>query len=253
MGFVYFLTSPSKKTYIGQTIRPIEERFKAHQKPSSGCVAIYNAIQYYGWENMKKEWYEVPDEDLNDFEEMLVALLGTLAPGGYNLREGGGNGKLSEIVRVKMSEAKIGEKNNRYGITHTNNTKQKMSEAKIGKTFTNEHRQNLSKAHIGKTLSDDTKKKLCDLRKGEKHHLYGKTHTKEAIKKMSEAHKGANNPISKKVYRYDIEGRYIDDFDSTGEATRSLGKNSNIISKCARGILNSAYGFRWSYDKYEKL
>ncbi|AGE49565.1 GIY-YIG catalytic domain-containing endonuclease [Acanthocystis turfacea Chlorella virus Can0610SP] len=202
---------------------------------------------------MKKEWYEVQDEDLNEFEEMLVALLGTLAPGGYNLREGGGNGKLSEIAKVKMSEAKTGEKNNRYGTTHTNTTKQKMSEAKIGKTFTNEHKKNLSKAHIGKTLSDDTKKKLCDLRKGEKHHLYGKTHTKEAVKKMSEAHKGANNPASKKVYQYDIDGTYIDDFDSTGEATRSLGKNSNIIRKCARGILKSAYGFRWSYDKYKIL
>lgn len=32
MGFLYMLTSPSGKSYIGQTIRPIEERLKEHKK-----------------------------------------------------------------------------------------------------------------------------------------------------------------------------------------------------------------------------
>ena len=32
MGYIYILTSPSGKSYIGQTIRSIEKRFQQHQK-----------------------------------------------------------------------------------------------------------------------------------------------------------------------------------------------------------------------------
>ena len=102
------LTSPNGKIYIGQTIRPIEKRFEEHRtKRMYG--AIYNSIKKYGWENFEKDWYECPDEDLNFDEELLVREMGTLTPGGYNLREGGGNrGKLSEETKQKISEAKIG-------------------------------------------------------------------------------------------------------------------------------------------------
>jgi group I intron endonuclease len=103
MGFIYISTSPSRKSYIGQTIQPIEERFKQHQRPSSKCRAFFGAIKKYGWENFDNHWYEVPDDELNFYEEMLVALMGTLAPDGYNLKEGGGNiGKMSEVVKKKL-------------------------------------------------------------------------------------------------------------------------------------------------------
>lgn len=126
MGFIYRLTSPSGKSYIGQTIRSIEERFKQHQYPDSECVAISRAIQKYGWENIKKEWREVPDDELNFYEEMIVALLGTLSPGGYNLREGGGSrGSLCEDTKQKITMSLIGK-------TRTEETKLKMSESKKG-------------------------------------------------------------------------------------------------------------------------
>ncbi|AGE49163.1 GIY-YIG catalytic domain-containing endonuclease [Acanthocystis turfacea Chlorella virus Br0604L] len=119
MGFIYRLTSPSGKSYIGQTVRSIEERFKQHQQPDSECVAISRAIQKYGWGNMKKEWQEVSDDKLNFYEEMLVALLGTLSPGGYNLREGGGSrGSLCEDTKQKITLSLIGK-------TRTDETKKK--------------------------------------------------------------------------------------------------------------------------------
>lgn len=66
------LTSPSGKSYIGQTVRPIEKRFEEHQLESSNCVAIYRAIQKYGWENFETDWYECPDEELNRHEELMI-------------------------------------------------------------------------------------------------------------------------------------------------------------------------------------
>ncbi|AGE59601.1 GIY-YIG catalytic domain-containing endonuclease [Acanthocystis turfacea Chlorella virus OR0704.3] len=260
MGFIYRLTSPSNKSYIGQTFRPIEKRFKEHQDPDSPCVAISRAIQKHGWDNMKKKWIEIPDEDLNFYEEMLVALLGTLAPGGYNLKEGGGNGKPCEEVRKKISIAQTGK-------TLTDDHKQKLSAANIGKTLSNDHKQKLSAAHTGKTLCDDHKQKISVAISGNKNPFHGKTHTDEVKQKISESltgrtltdehtqnisdsHKGDKNHRSKTVYQYDFKDTYVKSFVSSEDAARSLNKKfSSSISECARGIRKSAYGFKWSFTE----
>jgi group I intron endonuclease len=118
MGFIYILTSPSGKSYIGQTIHRVGKRLSQHQLSSSECMAIRGAIEKYGWKNFVVDWYECPNEDLNFDEELLVREMGTLAPGGYNLKEGGGaHGKMSDISKQKMSESTKGEKNPMYGKT----------------------------------------------------------------------------------------------------------------------------------------
>ena len=270
MGFVYKLTlkKESRKAYIGQTIRDIHERLKEHQLPSSGCRAISAAIQKHGWENFDKEWYEVPDKDLNFYEEMLVALLGTLAPGGYNLMEGGGStGKRSEETKQKMSEAMTGEKNPMYGKTgekafwygkgHTEETRKKMSEAQsgekhpmFGKEHAEESRQKMSEAHSGMMLSEETKQKISKAQTDEKNSMFGKAHTEETKQKMSEAQIGEKNHNSMKVYQYTIDGTFIDSYASCGEAARALGKTYGAsIGKCARGKQPTAYGFKWSQEK----
>ena len=220
------LASPNGKIYIGQTTRPIEKRIEEHRTGKSiSCRALYNAIQYHGWENFEKDWYECPDEDLNFDEELLVREMGTLAPDGYNLKEGGGNGKLCEETKKKIGEAQRGEKNHNYG----------------------------------KTKSDETKRKMSESQRGEKGYMYGKTHTEESKQRMSESRCGEKNPNfgktgekhhnSKRVYQYDLDGNYIGSFGSTEEARRHLGKNEGpTIGKCARGDRKTAYGFKWSFE-----
>lgn len=213
------LTSPSGKSYIGQTIRPIEKRFEEHRNKRKGCVALYNAIKFHGWVNFEKDWYECPDEDLNFDEELLIQEMGTLSPDGYNLREGGGNrGKPSEESKRKMSEARR-----------------------------------------GKTLSEDHKKKMSEVMKGEKNHMYGKNHVIDSIQKMRNAKCGEKNPNfektgekhhnSKRVYQYSLDGIFIDSFGSTREAERHLKKNGTGIRSCALGKNKTAYGFKWSYTE----
>jgi len=275
MGYIYILTSTSGKSYIGQTIRPIHIRLEEHRKGKSiGCRAIYNAIQFYGWDAFDIDWYYCPDEDLNKHEELMVEVFGTLSPGGYNLREGGGsNGKHSEETKQKISESKTGEKNHWYGKTHTEETKQKMSEAQLGekshwygKMHTEEIKQKISEALLGKTASDETKQKMSEAQLGEKHPMWGKHHTDETKQKMSEAQlgkttsdetrqkmseakRGEKNYRSKRVYQYDLDGNFMDSFASCGDANRHLKKNGAGVRKCAREYQETAYGFKWSYDR----
>lgn len=239
MGYIYILTSPSGKSYIGQTIRSIKRRFKEHQTDSSKCVAIYNAIQYHGWENFEKDYYECPDEDLNFDEELLVREMGTLAPGGYNLKEGGDNGKLSD------------------------ETKQKIGDAHRGKYVSEETRTKLSKSNMGEFRTVETKKKQREAQLGEKSHMFGKTgekshlfgkpRSKETKRKIGDASRGEKHVSSKKVYQYDLEGKLLGTFGSTGEAGRYVkGCGVNIganIGACARSKNRNktAYGFKWSY------
>ena len=271
MGYIYILTSPSGKSYIGQTIRSIHKRLEEHETgKSKDCRGIYNAIQKHGWDNFEKDWYYCPDDDLNKHEELMVEVLATLVPGGYNLKEGGGNhGKMSEETKQKMSESKKGEKHPMYGKTcdkccwygktHTEETKQKMSEARLGeknpfygKTHTEETKQKMSESLNGKTHTDDAKQKMSEARLGEKNHMSGKTHTEETKQKMNEATRGDKNHNSKRVYQYDLDGNLLRSFGSTGEAQRYLDKpDGTCIRKCANGVEGNktAYGFKWSYIK----
>lgn len=160
----------------------------------------------------KRDYYECPDEDLNFDEELLVREMGTLSPGGYNLREGGGSrGKLSKETKEKIGDAQRGENGYWYGKKQSEEHKQKNKEANIGRT-----------------------------------------HTKESIQKMVEATLGENNHASKRVYQYDVDGTFINSFGSSEEAARHLkgeGTSGSSIRACARGRrnYNTAHGFKWSY------
>ena len=79
-----------------------------------------------------------------------------------------------------------------------------------------------------------------------------KKSTEKTKEKLSEAKKGDNNPTSKKVYQYTLDGPYIRSFSSGGEAGRYLNKKKDSkISACARcdHQRKSAHGFKWSYEK----
>ena len=55
------------------------------------------------------------------------------------------------------------------------------------------------------------------------------------------------NGMSKIVEKYDLEGNFLERFNSLREAAESIGKDFKNISTCCRGITKSAYGFIWKY------
>jgi len=210
MGYIYNITNMiNGKGYIGQTIRPIQERLREH-RTKSGCRAFYGAIKKHGWKNFKVDWYECPDDELNKHEKWMINLMRTLSPNGYNLKEGGGNcGKMSE------------------------ESKKHMREINLGKTLSDEHKQKIGEANLGKQKSDETKQKSREAKLGENNPMYGKT--------------GEKHHKSIRVYQYTLDGTFIDSFGSTREAARQLEKTVTPIRDCARGKYKIAYNFKWSY------
>jgi group I intron endonuclease len=156
MGYIYCITSPSGKRYIGQTKRHPHKRYKEHTKYYSGCIALLNAIKKYGETSMKMEiLLQINDELLNEYEQKFIIHYNTLEPFGYNIRSGGNSSVFSDDSKNRMRIAKLGEKNHNYG----------------------------------KARSDEAKNAISLAKKGEKHHFYGKTLTVEHKTKLSVAHK----------------------------------------------------------------
>lgn len=91
-------------SYIGQTIFTLEKRWEEHCREYSQCRYLRNAIQKYGSENFEIKIISKCNslEEMNHREKYYIKLFKTLAPHGYNLKEGGDSSLLSEISRKNI-------------------------------------------------------------------------------------------------------------------------------------------------------
>jgi group I intron endonuclease len=91
--FVYLITNTiNGKRYVGQTIKSLEHRFKAHQHPSSSASYLYNAIKKYGVSNFSIEALLVvwSKKDLDFYERFLIKEFDLQNHDkGYNITDGG--------------------------------------------------------------------------------------------------------------------------------------------------------------------
>src|ERR1035437_10666002 len=99
------------KSYIGQTIQALMDRVYRHRSKISK-TAISLAIAKYGFDYFNISILQEcqTQDELNVAEEYWIKYLNTLAPNGYNLKEGGGSkGKATAETRLKMSIAHKGK------------------------------------------------------------------------------------------------------------------------------------------------
>lgn len=92
MGCLYKLTSPSGKSYIGITLKSLDDRWMGHKcEPAKRGKILHNAMRKYGHDSFKVECLVVAKDwtYLCALERRAIAGYGTLAPNGYNATIGG--------------------------------------------------------------------------------------------------------------------------------------------------------------------
>ena len=121
MGYIYKITNNvNDKVYIGQTSKTIEERFKKHLSLAKRKVNryLYDAMNYYGFENFSVELVEECEcSQLDQKEKYWIAYYKSNdKKHGYNMTEGGGGGdtwannphKQETILKIKQTKIKRG-------------------------------------------------------------------------------------------------------------------------------------------------
>lgn len=159
MGIIYAVKNKiNGKYYIGQTFRTLEQRKREHLTEGQYHSVFHLAIDKYGPENF--EWQIIDESDDQDTLNLLERLHiyryeSLVSHWGYNLKDGGSNGKYSTESKLKMSMAQTGKQ-------HSKKTKEKMSKAHsgskhhfYGKHLSEDHKQKISKAHQGKKLKKE--------------------------------------------------------------------------------------------------
>lgn len=246
---VYKHTSPSGKVYIGVTSTDVKRRW--------GYGSGYNhneyfrrAIKKYGWDNFAHDilYSGLTKDDAYSKERALIKeYRSNEKEHGYNHTDGGEVGKkLSKEAIDKIREharKRVGENNPRYGKHCTDETKEKIRAAIVGR-FAGKNNPN-----FGKPMKDEQKKKISESRKG-KHF----PKLSDAMKK-SEKIKANSEKRMKEIHQYTKDGAFVKTWRSAPDAAMVLcgrrGGQSNI-SSCANGNLGSAYGFVWRYSNNEE-
>jgi group I intron endonuclease len=246
---VYKITnSINKKVYIGQTVRPIKERWREHIIEKRSVIG--NAIKKYGKEKFTIEEISGANNitELNYQEWLLIHKNNTLTPNGYNLKEGGKNGFFSKETKEKMSKA-------RKGVTFSEEHKKKLSinkkkywDSKCSldnkKIISNTFKDMWVKRKTSNWINPQKDKKRPNMM-GKNNPMYGKNPedymTKEVIeqkrKKISTAIKGkkqSNEWIKKRIDKTKKKVKCLETgciFDSITAAAKSSGCSISFLSQ----------------------
>ena len=239
---VYRHTSPSGKVYIGITCKNPEKRWRKGIGYLHNSYFL-NAIKKYGWDNIK---HEVLFENLNEesalaIEEDLIYYYKQLGIS-YNITNRGaktswaGQHHTDETKQKMSSIAKeLGRVPSRYAI-------EKSANLRRGKHLSEETKLKISEANKGKVLSEETKMKISLSKQGDKHPMWGKTHSEEAKKKISIGH-------SKVILQYDLDGSFIREWPSISNAAKELNIDNSAITKVCKGTLQKTKGFVFRYKE----
>lgn len=143
---IYCLTSPSGKSYIGQT-KALTKRLNSYKNLNcKNQTAIYSALRKYGSENfIFTILEECPIEELNDAEKFWISYFGSMTPRGYNIKIGG-----TEIRQKLSLETLLKFRNRQLGKPVSQQTRDRISKSNMGKKLSQESINKISKSHTGK-------------------------------------------------------------------------------------------------------
>lgn len=189
------------KVYIGQAI-DLDRRRRNHlsklRTKHHSNEHLQRAFDKYGENNFKFEIIELcAEEELTKREDFYISHFNSMDDHhGFNQREAGKGGRLSERVKKKMSESRRGANNPRYGIKHTEETRKRISESLKKVSYklkiSPENRKKMREGQRNKPwkMPEELRKYHSEIRKGKPSPNKGKKYSYEIRIKMSEARKG---------------------------------------------------------------
>ena len=204
---IYLVTNKiNNKKYIGQTIRPLQERKQQHISSANNksTYLLHRAIRKHGEENFTWEIVKecVSINELNELEVFYIKEYETFGEKGYNLTNGGHG--TSGWKHSKETKHKIGEFTKIFftGRKKTEEHKEKLRTFFIGKNYVERFGKEKAKEIINK-------KKLSYIEK------FGEEKAKEIKTKLSNSNKSKLEEVKNKMSishkkNLDINGKRTD-------------------------------------------
>lgn len=254
---IYRLIDPKTNLvrYVGQTTKKLEKRLSSHinkAKNTPNKTTHKNTwIKSLISENLKPiiELIEVvSDDEWKEKEKYYIKKYKELGFDLLNLSEGGDSGCMPGGKRIWNSE-----------IDYIN-WKNKLSESAKKRIISDDDRlrmaENCRMTHLGKKRSEVTKQKLSLTKMGDKNPMFGKKHTDERKKEISEFHKGrkmsdetkkkiGDTKIKKPVVQKTKNGEIVKIYSSLWEI-KTTTKFANV-SKVLNGSMKHCGGYKWEY------
>ena len=236
VGIIYcWYCIPTDKYYVGQTVEP-EMRFYRHVKSLAhkDNNFFHNALRKYGLDNFIYCVLEenILRDNLNIKEIEWIEYYDSFY-NGYNMTTGGGQNTIfSKEAKDKMSNSHKGQtpwNKGKHGVYTEECNKKRIESLNKKRKEINEKISKTLKGRIAWNKGKHWPEEYRKGRTGDKNPMYGKI-----------------PPNIKKVNKYDLNGNYIQTYNSIKEAQNQNPKCSNI-SKVCRGERKQAGGFIWKY------
>ncbi len=180
-GYIYKITSPSEKIYVGQTIN-LESRLRIYKNLAcKNQLRLYRSLVKYGWEAHKfeiLECVEILDNILNELEIKWISHFDSFLKGLNCTLGGEGNSSrpITKETREKMRNSQLGKKQSTEQIAkrvakltgkkRNDKFKERLKEAHTGKVLSEETKEKIRKVNMGKKLSEETKQKISQSNMG---------------------------------------------------------------------------------------
>lgn len=265
MYIVYMHTCPNGKKYIGITSQAPERRWQKGKGYAYGSSPyFYNAIEKYGWENIEHTilFRNLTKEEAEQKEiELIKEHKTSQRKYGYNIDLGGSScGKHSEEYKRRMSnmQKEIWSKTPERRIA--------LSKIRTGTHLSEETKEKLRQANLGKKYSKEVIQKRIDKMKGVKRpqtskilkemwasgKLKGNTGNTTSEKQKAAARENvifAHEANRKPILQFDKHGNFIAEFSCAAEAMRVLNLPNAKISEVCKGKRKSTFGYVFKYKE----
>ena len=206
-GYIYKITSPSGKIYIGQAVDINRRKNRYKCLDCKEQVKIYRSLLKHGFEN---HLFEVIDEcdfvDMNNRERYWQEYYNVIGPNGLNcfyVQTDTSNRIVSDETKQRIKDGlvgkiKYGKDHYAYGIKLSDEQKAFLSKINLGKKMPQSAINKMTgenNPNYGKFLPEWHKKRLSQIQKERfkdksNHPFTGRKHKEESKQKMSNAKKG---------------------------------------------------------------